>query len=303
MNKLKKVPLAIIVLYLSISNLSSAPLVSTNWLLDNLNNQNIKILDIRNKIDGGSLDTFIQSHIPGAVYSNYLEDGWRVKSKDGVPGILPELSDLENLIQNLGISNNDHVIIVSGGNSSTDFGSAARIYWTLKTLSHDQVSILNGGFKSWQEENLPLESGTNNLPKSDFKAVFNNKYLALSEDVKNIIGSSNAELIDARPKIQYTGEEKSNIVSRYGTIKSSKNLEQNSLTFPNSSKLKPVSEIEDLLLISGIDRNLNKITFCNTGHWATVSWFALSEYLGLEGVKMYDGSLAEWDNLGYEIKS
>ena len=118
MNILKKVPLAIIVLYLSISNLSSAPLVSTNWLLDNLNNQNIKILDIRNKIDGGSLDTFIQSHIPGAVYSNYLEDGWRVKSKDGVPGILPELSDLENLIQNLGISNNDHVIIVSGGNLS-----------------------------------------------------------------------------------------------------------------------------------------------------------------------------------------
>ncbi|HIC36579.1 MAG TPA: sulfurtransferase, partial [Candidatus Marinimicrobia bacterium] len=30
------------------------------------------------------------------------------------------------------------------------------------------------------------------------------------------------------------------------------------------------------------------------GHWATVAWFALSEVLGHENVKNYDGSMVDW---------
>ena len=68
-----------------------------------------------------------------------------------------------------------------------------------------------------------------------------------------------------------------------------------------STELKSIDEIEELLFASGLDKELSKITFCNTGHWAAVSWFALSEYLDLDDIKMYDGSMAEWDKLGNEI--
>lgn len=298
---MKKIFLLITFTLFGATSLIAEPLVSTQWLHDNLTNPNIKILDIRNKIDGGSFELYEQAHIPGAVYSNYLEDGWRVNSKDDVPGMLPTTQDLELLVQRLGISNDDHVIIVSGGNSSTDFGSAARIYWTFKTISHENVSILNGGFQSWNEENLPVEKGLIEPTKSNFKAIFTDKYLALASDVEKNISSSSIELVDARPEIQFSGKEKSGVVSRYGTIKSAKNFQQNSLTLPNSSKLKSIDEIEELLFASGLDKELSKITFCNTGHWAAVSWFALSEYLDLDDIKMYDGSMAEWDKLGNEI--
>ena len=76
---------------------------------------------------------------------------------------------------------------------------------------------------------------------------------------------------------------------------------RNLITLVDSSKLKSKEEVRQLLLSQGVNNKLNAITFCNTGHWAAVSWFALSEYLGYSNVKMYDGSLAEWDHLEKDI--
>ena len=34
--------------------------------------------------------------------------------------------------------------------------------------------------------------------------------------------------------------------------------------------------------------------FCNTGHWASLTWFVTSELLGHKNLRLYDGSLADW---------
>ena len=39
------------------------------------------------------------------------------------------------------------------------------------------------------------------------------------------------------------------------------------------------------------------MSFCNTGHWASVGWFASSELLGNKKARMYDGSMVEWTML------
>jgi thiosulfate/3-mercaptopyruvate sulfurtransferase len=36
------------------------------------------------------------------------------------------------------------------------------------------------------------------------------------------------------------------------------------------------------------------ITFCNTGHLASIAWFGLSEVEGLKNVRLYDGSMSDW---------
>jgi thiosulfate/3-mercaptopyruvate sulfurtransferase len=133
-------------LILLVTNLANAvePIVNAGWLNKNLDK--VFILDIRNKIDGGSYETFKEGHIPGSVHSDYLKAGWRAKV-NGVIGQFPGTKALDELVGSLGIESNDHVVIVYGGINSTDFGSAARIYWTLKTIGHENVSILNGGFK------------------------------------------------------------------------------------------------------------------------------------------------------------
>ncbi len=67
----------------------ASPLVSPAWLSDKLDDEKIVIIDLRNKIDKGSYESFLRGHIPGAVHSDYLKDGWRV-SRDGVVGLLPD---------------------------------------------------------------------------------------------------------------------------------------------------------------------------------------------------------------------
>jgi hypothetical protein len=44
----------------------------------------------------------------------------------------------------------------------------------------------------------------------------------------------------------------------------------------------------------GLGADENNIAFCNTGHWASIAWFGLSEVLGNKNTRMYDGSMAEW---------
>ena len=139
---IKKV-IGTIIFFLFVSSANAAePTVSSDWLNKNLNSPNVFVLDIRNKLDGGGYDAFKEEHIPGSVHSDYLGAGWRTTIK-GVVGQFPGTKALSQLIGGLGIDNQKHVVIVYGGVSSLDFGSAARVYWTFKTIGHENVSILN----------------------------------------------------------------------------------------------------------------------------------------------------------------
>ena len=55
---------------------------------------------------------------------------------------------------------------------------------------------------------------------------------------------------------------------------------------------------------AGTSRQSNVITFCNTGHLASLDSFVLSELLGNPNVRMYDGSLLDWTaaDLPMELK-
>ena len=70
-------------------------------------------------------------------------------TRGGVPFMLPTLPELEKLIGELGIDEDTHVVVVPAGVHFTDFGAAARTYWTLKVAGVAKVSILDGGYAAW----------------------------------------------------------------------------------------------------------------------------------------------------------
>jgi len=281
-------------LFFTIKSYAAEPLISVEWLKNNLSDEKLVVLDIRNKIDGGSKEAFEVSHIPAAVYSNYLTEGWRT-TVDGIVGMLPPVNDLEILIGGLGISNDSHVIVVPGGVSSSDFGSASRVYWTFKVLGHNEVSILDGGYAAWiQQFPTQLETGVSNLKTAIFKADFQSKYLATTEEVVNALANNSSALVDARPEEQYLGKSKHGKALAAGTIPGAFNLQQQTLVEDNTSFFKDAITVAQLVKEAGIESTEGEITYCNTGHWATVAWFALSEVLGHKNVKNYDGSMVDW---------
>ncbi len=145
----------------------ATPLVSTAWLKQHLNTPDLFVLDVRSAIDGGGSEAFVKGHIPGAIHSDYDKAGWRV-TRGGVPFMLPTHAELEKLIGELGIDEDTHVVVVPAGVHHTDFGSAARTYWTLKVAGVAKVSILDGGYAAWAAGQNAIETGAEQALAEDF---------------------------------------------------------------------------------------------------------------------------------------
>ncbi len=273
---------------------AAQPLVDAAWLAEQLDEPDLVVLDIRNRIDGGSEEVFRAGHIPGAVYSNYGEDGWRTE-RNGVPGMLPDAGALAELIGGLGIDNDDHVVIVHGGVSSSDFGSAARVYWTFQQVGHDEVSILDGGFAGWiADPDRPLATGTAVPEPATFEvgpAV--GASLATAADVEAALDQG-AALVDARPVDQFTGERKHDAARVGGHIPGAAQFSQASWFEAEGGALRDVDEVAAGLPADVAEGDGEVISYCNTGHWAATNWFMLSEVLGRDNVRLYDGSMTEW---------
>ncbi|MDZ7711960.1 MAG: rhodanese-like domain-containing protein [Rhodovibrio sp.] len=273
------------------------PLVDAAWVHAHKDDADVVVLDVRNGITEDSRETFEQGHIPGAVYSNYLKAGWRTE-RDGVPGQLPTVPSLEALIGGLGIGNDDHVVVVAAGENALDMGSATRVYWTFKVLGHDKVSVLNGGHAAYAEK-YPLATGWSQPEPALFTGRLQRDLIADRRQVARALRSGTG-LMDNRPPKQYRGEAKHDAATRPGTLPGARNVPEASLT--DGGRFVDAERIAALLQEAGLDREGEQIAFCNTGHWASLGWFASHELLGNDKVAVYDGSMTDWTRHGGEVE-
>jgi thiosulfate/3-mercaptopyruvate sulfurtransferase len=263
------------------------PLVDAAWLAQNLDA--VVVLDVR----GLQADPGYQTeHIPGSVDAPYGQAPWRV-TRNGVPGMSPPVRYLEALLGRLGISNRDHVVIVTLGESAAEFGSATRVYWELKLLGHEKLSILNGGYRAWQAAGYSVERGMSQPEPTSYRANYQPRLVATAEQVLAAI-EAGTPLIDARDRTYYLGERKIRLAARYGTIAGARNVPTGSYTVDGSGVFIDSATGAALWSEAGIPTQGEQITFCNTGHLASLAWFTAYELLGNKEARLYDGSLAEW---------
>ncbi|EWH02487.1 sulfurtransferase [Halomonas sp. BC04] len=294
---LRTLVLAVSALWLSAQVQASdmSPLVEAEWLDRHLDDDNLVVLDVRSSIDdGGDRDSFEAARIPGSRYSSYTDDGWR-EARDDVAGLLPAIEPLSELIGSLGIDNDSMVVIVPAGTGPTDFGSAARVYWTFKILGHDEIAILDGGFAGWQQQGFDVASGPiSDVEPRTFEASLREELVATTEQVEQA-RQDQAQLVDARPSDYFIGETTSPAVLAPGTIPGARNLPHHT-HFSDSAGAYFLDKegLASRINSAELDRNARTITFCNTGHWAATDWFVLSEVAGFDNVAMYDGSMAAW---------
>jgi thiosulfate/3-mercaptopyruvate sulfurtransferase len=266
------------------------PLVSSSWLKARLGDPNIVILDIRSAIDGGGKEAYLKGHIPGAVHTDYDKAGWRVTRND-IPFMVPTTAELEKVIGELGIDEDSYVVVVPAGVNATDFGSAARVYWTLKYVGHRNVSILDGGFSGWRAEQGNVETGENPPSPKIFTAVVEPSLLAEVSEVEAMMGSGRTALVDARSEAFFTGKEKWDRIPAYGHIPGAVNVDSASLYDSERNRLKQKSQLATAF--AALPRD-GAIAYCNSGHWAATDWFVISEILGRKEAKLYAGSMVEW---------
>lgn len=295
----------------SISAQAAEPLVDVDWVKANIGKPDVVFLDVRGKIAGKSKADYLRGHIPGAVYTAYLKDGWRAKDSAGTPGMLAPTDKLADLIGGLGIDNDSHVVIVPNGGKAVDVGTGTRIYWTFKVLGHDNVSLLNGGMAAYTKEVdkdkkpvNPLEKGNVTPEAKTFKVSLREEMLVSKEDVVAATQSGTA-IVDHRPHNQFLGINQHGKAKRAGTIPGASNLPENWLTQNGGGSFRSKNALEKLFAAANVSTSGEQINFCNSGHWASLGWFAAHELLGNTEAKMYDGSMLEWSadsSLPMEVK-
>jgi len=276
---------------------AATPLVDAPFVRSVLGKPGTVILEAR----GVPKAAYLVGHIPGSVYTDYAKDGWREKNAAGIDGMLPPPEKIAKLIGSFGIDNDTHVIIVHEGRTAADVGNATRIYWTFKVMGHDKVSILDGGFTGWASAIDPqTKKPINPLSTEDvkpgqkiFKPAFRAEMVVTADEVKKAMAAG-TPLIDNRPYDFFIGLNRSPAAKRAGTIPGAVSLPEGWLTDNGGGRFRTREQLLKLYRAQSISPTGAHITFCNTGHWASLGWFVSSELLGNSAVRMYDGSMAEW---------
>lgn len=274
------------------------PIVDTEWVNSHIQDSSLVLIDVRKQ----SQD-YYKGHIPGAVLVEEPKMTVRktVAGKE-LKGYLPGKEYFETFLKSLGVSDNSYLVLYSSvhGNKNTKY--VTRLYWQLKVFGFDKVSIIDGGFKKWVMENRPVEKGAGRQPVSgtvrlkdpDRNMVYDTQnVIDFMKDNKNL-------LVDFRDFASYLGSKKSDDVLDYGHIPSGYAMPEE-LFFNDDGTFVSVGKIKGLASALNISPDKTIAIYCNTGNHAAEGWFILHELLGKEDVKLYDGSLTEWTNLGHKL--
>lgn len=267
---------------------AAAPLLSPAELSARLGSPQLRLLDIR----APAADLL---HIPGAIAAPYSQ--WRGPSED--PGRLPTAAAMTSLLQQLGIESDSEIVVVHDGSDATDFGAAARVYWTLKSFGIARVAILNGGMTAWQAAALPTVISPQAPSPSRFTAVLDPRWLATRAQVADTLAAASPwRLLDARPAAFFLGERRHAAARSPGTLVGAMNVEHSVWFVPDSGLLASPEAIVATARRLGIDPQAPTVSFCNTGHWAATQWFVLSEILEGREVRLYPESMVDWSRSG-----
>jgi thiosulfate/3-mercaptopyruvate sulfurtransferase len=273
------------------------PLVSAGWLQDHLGDPSIRILDIRGYVATrpvgpgveeatyrGAPEEYAAGHIPGAAFVDWTKD--IVDPDDPVPAQVARPEGFARAMGDRGVGDETHVIAVDhmGGQFAT------RLWWALSYYGHDRVSVLDGGWNRWIEEDRPIESSPVVPMPRTFTPRPRPGLRVTAEQVAARLGEEGLQLLDARDAGQYTGARRRG--ARGGHIPGARNVPRE-LFFAKSGGFLPIGEIRETIETLGLSPDRPTIAYCNGGVAATVVLFHLAR-LGFPELSNYDGSWNEW---------
>lgn len=238
-------------------------------------------------IDAENAENYARAHLPGAVNLHYLElEDAEENAKSGQP-IFPRLA--ASKLEALGIARDTPVVVYDSGNGR----AASGVWYILRFLGHEDVRVLDGGFRKWLKEGRPV---TQALPQP-VKAVYQAKpradwALKTSALKTEALAARQALLLDARSIAEYAGKEDGG-ARQAGHIPGAKNLPWNLLA-GEVETFKSPEEMRRVLLAAGITPDREIVTYCNPGIGRSTFLFMALESLGYDKAKVYPGSWIEW---------
>ena len=241
-----------------------------------------KIIDDPNLIliDARSFQEYSKGHITNAVNLDLFSFHWIDTSQDGISSFNQQFT---KIFSRVGVSEEKKVIFYDDVSGML----AARGVWLLEYLSHHNVSMLDGGFIKWKNEERIWDTIPAANMYANFSAKPNPKVLAGFEYVLDNLGK--ITILDARSKEEFDG--KLVRAARGGHIPTSTNIDYTE-NIANDGTLKSNEELSKLYQMP---RDAEIVTYCQGAYRAASTFLALKK-IGFTNVKVYLGSWGEWGN-------
>lgn len=262
------------------------PVVSVEWLHNNLNATNLIVLDgTINKPFEAS-----QMQIPNARFFDLKNKFSDVSNP--FPSAFPSAEQFQKEARHLGINTNSAIVVYD----DKGIYSSARVWWLFKAFGYTNIAVLNGGFPEWLKSVFPTEPIKNYMGKAgDFIVNLQPKYMLFFDDVVNASKNKTHHIIDARSAARFNGlEPEPRAGLRSGTIPNSKNIPFKTL-LNDDGLLKPKAQLKPIFS-EFINQDDAVIFSCGSGITACILALG-AEISGYKNIAVYDGSWTEWGSL------
>ncbi|MFT7459793.1 MAG: thiosulfate/3-mercaptopyruvate sulfurtransferase, partial [Planctomycetota bacterium] len=174
-------------------------LISVNELLRHKDPENWVIIDCR--YDLGDLssgyESYLKSHIEGAIYADIHKDLSGEPVTDSGRHPLPSADKLRRVFSIFGIDEGRQIVVYD----SSSGAFAARLWWLLRFMGHNEVALLDGGWQAWQSTHQAVEAGERMPAPRSFEGEPRMEWLSRIEDIAGA-----RLLVDSREGQRYRGE-------------------------------------------------------------------------------------------------
>ena len=265
-------------------------LISTEQMQQQLHASKQVIVDCRFSLADANAGerAYGEAHLPGAVYANLDKDLSSAITSESGRHPLPDPIQFMHRLGEWGIERDMQVIVYDDMNGAF----ALRLWWLLKWLGHENVSLLDGGWNKWQKEQRPVTSEITHNQAVQYTARTDDSRSLSTEQVQNQLSAEQVCLIDARAPARFAGKEEP-IDPVAGHVPGAvnrpfqRNLDESGCFLPAEVLREQFTEL------LGDYSPAEVAHMCGSGVTACHNLFAM-ELAGLPGSKLYVGSWSEW---------
>ena len=261
-------------------------IATPEWLAENLDRPDLRVVDLRWRIDGTARTVYGTGHVPGAQWLDWREAVTQVP--EGANTFL--LASPERMAETMtraGIGDGTSVVLYD----DTLGYYAARVWWSLRAYGYEAARILEGGWPGWVAGGHPVANGVPGARPASFTPRAQMRERLTIADVRGLLGSPDVQLLDARGPAEFHGFEGE--AARLGHIPGAINMPAAGLHVPGTQRLRDAAELRDMLLRANVTRSRRLVCYDASGVSAAKLAYVLT-LLGYEDVAVYDGGWSEW---------
>lgn len=206
-------------------------------------------------------------------------------------GMRNTTEEMEAILSSFGATP-ESTIVVYASNKHHD---AARLWWQIKSLGHEDVRYLDGGINAWLGAGYPVGDANPDVEATNYVAPNPTEdLLATLDDV--VASLEDGTVIDTRTPEEESGESVKGGAFGPGKIGDSVHINWTN-AIADDTTIKSRTELE---AIYGDIEDNNVVAYCQSGVRSAHTMLVLTQALGYENVKNYDGSWIEWSYNYYE---